>query len=73
MAASSMAASFYGVAGGPGAGPLVLIFVGGVLILAGWIAAIIGLYRLASTVDALGRQHSSQPAPLPAVVAEESS
>ncbi len=63
VAASSMAASFYGVSNGPGSGPLVLMFLGAVLILAGWIAAIIGLHRLASTVDALGLQHFKQPAP----------
>lgn len=66
VAASSMAASFYGIANGPGSGPLVLIFLGAVLILAGWVAAIIGLYRLASTVDALGLERLLPSAPPPA-------
>ena len=66
VAASSMAASFYGIANGPGSGSLVLIFLGTVLILAGWVAAIIGLYRLASTVDALGVERFAQSMPPPA-------
>lgn len=53
-AASTMVASYYGILEGPGGGALVLLSVGSVLTLAGWIAAIVGLYRLAATVDALG-------------------
>lgn len=55
LAASSMAASYYGLLDGPDPGTLVLLALGGVLTLAGWIAVIIGIHRLASTVDALGR------------------
>lgn len=55
LAASSMAASYYGLLDGPGPSVLLLLALGGVLMLAGWIAVIIGIHRLASTVDALGR------------------
>jgi len=53
-AASTMVASYYGILEGPGGGALLLLALGSVLTLAGWIAAIVGLYRLATTVDALG-------------------
>lgn len=55
FAVSGMTASYYGLLDGPGPGALVLLALGGVLTLAGWIAVIIGIHRLASTVDALGR------------------
>ncbi|MDN5755878.1 MAG: hypothetical protein ACTHWW_12615 [Arthrobacter sp.] len=54
---TSMAGSFYGITDGPGTGALVVLCLGGLLVLAGWIIAIIGFHRLAGTVDALGRHH----------------
>lgn len=55
LTATSMAASYYGLLEGPGNGIVLLLAFGAVLTLAGWIATIVGIHRLASTVDALGR------------------
>ncbi|MBM6621678.1 hypothetical protein JTF08_08675 [Micrococcaceae bacterium RIT802] len=55
LAASSMAATYYGLLDGPGPGTVLLLALGGVLMLAGWIAVIVGVHRLAGTIDALGR------------------
>ncbi|WP_372698336.1 hypothetical protein [Arthrobacter sp. JSM 101049] len=54
LSATSLTASYYGLLQGPGTGTLLLFAAGGVLVLAGWIAVIIGVHRLASTVDVLG-------------------